>query len=758
MTTEVSVTVGSDVLRFETGRIARQAHGAVLATMGETMVLSAVCAASKANPLQDFFPLTVDYREKSFAAGNIPGNYFRRESRPSEREILICRQTDRPIRPLFPKGFNNEVQVCQTVYSADNIHDPDVIAINAASAALHISKVPFLGPIGAVRVALIGGELQVNPPIAAMEESLLDIVIAGTKEAICMVEGKANEISEDIMLSALEFGHKHIVEICRCIEDLRARVGVEKMTFTPPKKSAEVEAHVNELAAHRLEEVHRIAEKAVREAAMVQLETEIFEILSERYEGDQFEENAPMIKNQFKELERRTMRQQVIATSRRIDGRALDQVRPITIEVGILPRAHGSCLFTRGETQALVTTTLGTSRDEQRIDELIGDVFKRFFLHYNFPPWSVGEVRRISGPGRREIGHGNLAERAIESILPVDSEESAFPYTVRIVSDITESNGSSSMASVCGGSLSLMDAGVPVKSAVAGIAMGMIKEGDEVRILSDILGAEDHLGDMDFKVCGTRNGIAAFQMDVKVSGLSSDIMRRALEQARVGRIHILDKMDECLSQARQELSPLAPRIYTIKIEVDKIREVIGPGGKVVRDIQTKTGADINIEDDGTIHVASSDNEKARMAIEMIQSITAEVEMGKVYRGAVTRITSFGAFVSILGRKEGLVRLPDLALERVNRVEDVAGIGDEIDVKVIEIDHMGRINLSKVEADFELGRIPEEEIAEHRSHQRESRQGREGGRDRERGGFDRGGGRDRGGRDRGGRDRGDSRRR
>lgn len=725
MAEHVSVSIGEDEILFETGRIAKQAHGAVVATMGETIVLSAVCVAAEQRLGQDFLPLTVDYREKSFAAGNIPGNYFRREARPSEREVLVCRLTDRPIRPLFPKGFRYETQVCQTVFSADNIHDPDVLAINAASAALHISKIPFAGPIGAVRVALLDGQLVANPHMDGMEGSQLDVVIAGTKEAICMVEGSAEEIPEQQMVEALEFGHQHIVRICECIDELRNRAGVDKMPFEMPEPDPEVVADVEALVAERLSEALTIAEKVPRQDAVDAIKGELQEKLIEKYGEELFEERLAQVKGQFKELERRIMRDQVVKANRRVDGRGLDEIRPISIEVGVLPRAHGSCLFTRGETQAFVTTTLGTSRDEQRIDQLTGDTFKRFFLHYNFPPWSVGEVRRIMGPGRREIGHGRLAERALEGSLPFEEEpdEQAFPYTLRVVSDITESNGSSSMAAVCGGSLSLMDAGVPTKAAVAGIAMGLIKEGDEVRILSDILGVEDHLGDMDFKVCGTARGITAFQMDVKISGLSSDILRQALEQARQGRLHVLEKMNECLAEPRPDISPYAPRIFTIKIDVEKIREIIGPGGKIVREIQSKTGAEIDIHDDGTINVACADGENAAKAIAMIEEITADVELGKVYRVTVARITSFGAFASILGKKEGLIRLPDLSLERVRRVEDVVGIGDEIDAKVIEIDHMGRINMSKIEADRELGRISDEDIAAHNRHRQDSRSSR-----------------------------------
>ena len=748
-----SVKIGSSELIFETGRIAKQAHGSVLVTCGETMVLSAVTVAPGARPGQDFFPMTVDYREKAYAAGSIPGNFFRREARPSEREILTCRLTDRPMRPLFPKGFMNETQVCQTVLSADNIHDPDVMSINAASAATHISKLPFNGPIGAVRMGLIGGELVVNPPIESMEESDLDLVVAGTREAIIMVEGSAREVPESKMLEALEFAHEQIKRIVQAIEELREKAGVEKMPFTPPELDAEVVSDVETIALDSLKAALSIAGKAEREDATAAAKAQVKERLAEKYGEERNGEVAEDISEAFGALEKRLMRGNVIDTSIRIDGRGLDVVRPISIELGLLPRAHGSALFTRGETQAIVTTTLGTSRDEQRSDELVGDVFSRFFLHYNFPPWSVGETRRIMGPGRREIGHGKLAERALQSVIPPEEDEEGnhFPYTLRIVSEITESNGSSSMASVCGGSLSLMDAGVPTSAPVAGIAMGLIKEGDEVRILTDILGVEDHLGDMDFKVCGTRKGITAFQMDCKIAGVTNEIMRNALDQAKVGRDHILDKMAEAIAEPRSELSKYAPRITTIKIPVDKIRDVIGPGGKVIREIQSATGADINIEDDGTIAVASADSEGAAAAIEMIQNLTAEAEIGAVYHGTVTRLMNFGAFVNIVGSQEGLVHISELALGRVNEVKDVVDIGDEIDVKVIEIDDMGRVNLSKVQADVEMGRVSQEDYDKAKS----SRPPR---RDRGDRGGDRGRRPDRPGRGGGGRGGGDRGRR
>ncbi len=774
MVEQLKVQVGADEMEFETGRIAKQAHGAVICRSGDTMVLSAVCTESTPKPGLGFFPLTVDYREKFYSVGQIPGNFFRREARPSEREILVCRLTDRPLRPLFPKGFLNETQVCQTVLSADNTHNPDVLSINAASAALHISKIPLLEPIGAVRVGYVDGQLVVNPPMADMASSEIDIVMAGTRDAICMVEGKAGEISESLMLEALEFGHQHIRDIVACIEELRARCGVEKMPVTPPAEDAQVTADVESLAAARLEEALRITGKRERHEAVEALKTELREKLAEQYGEERFAECEPLIGEAFDALEKRLLRNLVVNTNRRIDGRVLDEIRPITIEVGVLPRAHGSALFTRGETQALVTTTLGTSRDEQRLDELTGDAFRRFFLHYNFPSWSVGEVRRIMGPGRREVGHGKLAERALQTVLPFEVENNGFdakaeevdpnedfPYTVRIVSDITESNGSSSMATVCGGTLSLMDAGVPIKAPVAGIAMGLIKEGEEVRVLSDILGDEDHLGDMDFKVCGTEKGITAFQMDTKIKGISREVMQQALEQARAGREHILAKMREAMPAPRPEISPYAPRIYTIKIDSEKIREVIGPGGKVVREIQSSTGAEIDIQDDGTIHVAAVDQESAQAAIEMIREITAEVEVGMVHRGMITRIMNFGAFCTLPGNKEGLIHISELAPGRVGEVTDVVDVGDEVDVKVLEVDKMGRINLSKVQADVELGRVAPEEVQPKSSGDRGGRDRDRGGRDRDRGGRDRDRGgrdRDRGGRDRGGQDRGRENRR
>ncbi|HOE67720.1 MAG TPA: polyribonucleotide nucleotidyltransferase [Candidatus Hydrogenedentes bacterium] len=749
MTERLSVQIGDAELSFETGKIARQAHGAVMVTQGETMVLSTTVVAPEAKPGQGFFPLTVDYREKSSSAGRIPGNFFRREGRPTEREVLICRLTDRPLRPLFPKGFVNEVQVFSTVFSADNENDPDVMSINGASAALHISQIPFNGPVGAVRVGMIDGQLVVNPGISQRPDSQLDVVIAGSKDAIMMVEGRAQELSEEVMLQALEFGHKHIKDICACIEALRAKVGVEKMTFAPPAIDPAVVADVEALAKDRLRQALGIAEKITRYETIGNLRKEVETTLLARYGEEAVADRASEINEAYDNLEKKTMREQVVKEGRRIDGRDHDTVRPITIEVGFLPRVHGSCLFTRGETQAIVTTTLGTSRDEQRLDELTGEEFRRFMLHYNFPSWSVGEVRPVRGPGRREIGHGKLAERAIEAVLPFSTatdgtdDDNNFPYTVRVLSDITESNGSSSMATVCGGILSLMDAGVPIKAPVAGIAMGLIKEGDDACVLTDIMGAEDHLGDMDFKVCGTAHGITAFQMDIKIQGITSELMKKALDKARTARLHVLDKMIEALEKPRADISPYAPRIYTIKIDVDKIREVIGPGGKVIREIQAQSGAEIEIEDDGTINVAAVNQENAEKAIDLIRSIVAVPEVGQIYKGAVTRIMNFGAFVSLVGSKEGLVHISQLAPYRVNEVTDVVNVGDEVQVKVVEIDKMGRINLSKVEAERDLGLLSEEDMARM---DEAASQGGHGGSPR---GHDRGRGGDRGG-DRGGR--------
>lgn len=713
MPERVSVVVGSKEITFETGRIAKQAHGAVLCQCGGTMVLSTACFDPNQKPDVDFFPLTVDYREKFYSVGQIPGNFYRREAKPSEREILVSRLTDRPIRPLFPKNFKNEVQVCQTVLSADNVHDPDVLSINAASASLHISPIPFLEPIGAVRVGYIDGNFVVNPEIPQVKNSLLDLVVAGTKDAICMVEGMAKEVSEEIMLSALEFGHEWIKKIVEAIEELRERCGKEKVKVDEIPTDQEIGEEIKNWLSGRVEEALFQPVKQMRRKAVEKLAVDLETLLKEKFGEERVEKFKEYIKDTFEEVVKHTLREKVIKENRRVDGRGLTDIRPIDIEIGILPRAHGSALFTRGETQALVTTTLGTSQDEQKLDELTGDTFSRFFLHYNFPPWSVGEVGKLGAPGRREVGHGKLAERALLSVLPFDPYDPTlvldptvcFPYVIRVVSDITESNGSSSMATVCGGSLSLMDAGVPIKTHVAGIAMGLIKEGEEYRVLTDILGDEDHLGDMDFKVCGTRAGITAFQMDTKIKGVPREVMEKALEQAKEARMFILDKMEAVIAKPRPDISPYAPRIFTIKIDPDKIREVIGPGGKVIREIQLKTNTEITIQTDGTVLIAAEDKESADKAIEMIENITADVEVGKIYHGKVTRVMNFGAIVNLMGNREGMIHISELAPHRVRDINEEVKVGDEVDVKVIEIDKLGRINLSKVQADIELGRIP-----------------------------------------------------
>ncbi len=698
-----------------------------------------------------FLPLSVEYREKSFAAGRIPGNFFRRETRPGDAETLVCRLTDRPLRPLFPEGYCDEVQIFSTVMSADNVNNPDVMSINAASAGVHISEIPFNGPIGAVRVGYIDDKLVVNPAMEDMVDSDLDLVVAGTKDAIMMVEGKAFELPEDLMLEALDFGHGYIKQICAAIEELREKAGVEKIPYEAPTIDADVVSAVEELVAAGYPEVSSKRTKSELYAAMGELKKNVLAAMLEKLGEERFEELKGDIKKAQGDALSGQMRRQVIETNTRIDGRDLNTVRPIDIELGILPRAHGSALFTRGETQAIVTTTLGTSRDEQKVENLSGEEFRRFFLHYNFPSYSVGEVKRIMGPGRREIGHGKLAERALEAVLPFEADEDAadsnseFPYTIRIVSDITESNGSSSMASVCGGTLSLMDAGVPIQAPVAGVAMGLIKEGDEARVLTDILGTEDHLGDMDFKVCGTHEGITAFQMDIKITGITSEIMHRALEQAKEARLHILHVMEDAIAEPREKISAHAPRIHKIKINPEMIRDIIGPGGKIIREIQRQSEAEVNIEDDGSVTIAAVNEANAQMAMNAIQAIVATPEVGEIYEGHVTRIMGFGAFVAIMGGKEGLVHISELAPQHVNDVTDVVNIGDELEVKVIEIDSMGRINLSKVQADVDKGRVNPEDVQER---------GRGGG-GRDGGG---GGGRDRGGRGgrdggRGGRDRG-----
>jgi len=672
-------------LSIETGRVAKQASGSTLVRLGDTVVLTAVVSAPAAEE-RDFFPLTVDYREKSYAAGKIPGGFFKREGRPSEKEILSARLTDRPIRPLFPDGYNDEVQVMIQVLSSDQENDGDILGIIGASAALSISDIPFHNPIGAVRVGRIDGQLIINPLFSQLESSDMNLTIAGTKDHIIMVEGGAQEIAEQDMVAALAFGHEHIKKVVAVIEELVSKVGKPKQDVVKREINTELASAVTDAVTEKINSANRIKDKHGREEAIGAIKKEITESLAER-----FPESEKDIAKIIGDIESAGLRGMILNEGVRADGRGLDNIRDISIETGVLPRTHGSAIFTRGQTQALVVTTLGTKMDEQRIDDLLGESFKSYMLHYNFPSYSVGEVRPIRGPGRREIGHGALAERALDPVIPAEDK---FPYTIRIVSDILESNGSSSMATVCGGSLALMDAGVPIKAPVAGIAMGLVMEGDQSAILTDILGVEDHLGDMDFKVTGTAQGITAFQLDIKIGGLTIELMSKALEKARIARLFVLDKMNQAISQPKAELSPYAPRIITIKIPVDKIGDVIGPGGKMIRSIIEMTGAKIDIEDDGTVTVASVDQSAGEAARDKILSLVEEAEIGKVYIGKVKRIAAFGAFVEILPNVDGLVHISELDNYRVAKVEDVVNLGDEVKVKVIGIDPEGKVRLSR----------------------------------------------------------------
>jgi len=677
--------IGGRNLIIESGRVAQQALGAVTVRYADTVILATVVVSEEPRD-QDWFPLFVEYRQKAYAAGKIPGGFFKREGRPGEKEVLSARLVDRPIRPLFPKGYMNEVQIIISVLSADQENDADILGMIGASTVLCLSGCPFQGPIGAVRMGRLGGEFVVNPTFSKLDDSDLDIVIAGTRESIIMVEGRAKEIPEEILLRAMEASRPILDKVIQIQEDLISACGKPKMSFEIPTPDEELIAEVRELASEEISRINTIAVKEQRQDALAALVNSVIEELLER-----FPEREKEIKEALLELEKADLRQKIIEKEQRIDGRKVDEIRPINCEVSFLPRTHGSALFTRGQTQSLAVTTLGTKMDEQKIDALEGESWKSYMLHYNFPPFSVGEVRPIRGPGRREIGHGALAERAIEPVIPADE---VFPYTIRIVSDILESNGSSSMATVCAGSLSLMDAGVPVKAAVAGVAIGLVKEDDKVVLLSDILGVEDHLGDMDLKATGTRAGITAVQMDLKISGISLELVGQALERARQGRLAILDIMDETISAPRAELSEYAPRILTLQIDPEKIGDVIGPGGKVIRKITEETGAQIDIDDDGTITIACVDSEGGQRALEIIKQLTADVEIGQVYTGKVKKITGFGAFVEILPGKEGLVHISQLERHRVARVEDVVNLGDEIQVKVLEIDDAGKIRLSR----------------------------------------------------------------
>ncbi len=671
---------------FETGRFAKQADGAVMVRYADTMVLATVVGARTPREGIDYFPLQVEFREKTAAAGKIPGGFFKREGRPTEREILTARLIDRPIRPMFPEGYRNEVQIIVTVYSSDRQHDADVLGACAASAALMVSDIPFDGPIAEVRVGRVNGEFIINPTYAQIDESDLDISVAGTADSIVMVEGESREISEKDMLDVLKVAHEAIKTLCAAQVELAKLVKKTKRAIVLPTHPEGLEAAVRQRAAAPLKELARTV--LTKEARSEQTEKVYNEVTTALLE--QYPDQADAIHDIVHELESEAMRSTILEEGKRLDGRNLTQVRPISIEVGVLPRTHGSALFTRGETQSLTSATLGTKMDEQMLDGLHPETSKRFMLHYNFPPFSVGETGRL-GVGRREIGHGNLAERALKAIVPQEGE---FPYTIRIVSDILESNGSSSMATVCAGSLALFDAGVPMSRPVAGIAMGLVKEGEKVAVLTDILGNEDHLGDMDFKVAGTEQGITACQMDIKIKGISFDVMEKALAQAKEGRMHILKIMSEAIAKPRPELSPFAPRLQTLKIPVDLIGAVIGPGGKMIRHITSESGAEINIEDDGTITIAAVEGESAAKAIAMINAITELPEVGKVYHATVKKITDFGAFVEILPGKEGLVHVSQLDVKRVERVEDMLKVGDEIDVKLMMIDSAGKLSLSR----------------------------------------------------------------
>ena len=683
-------------LVLETGKIARQADGAVLATYGETTVLATVVSARAPKAGQDFFPLTVNYQEKSFAAGRIPGGYFKREGRPSEKETLVSRLIDRPMRPLFPEGYRNDTQIVVTVLSHDLENDPDVLAMVAASAALTISGIPFMGPVGAARVGLIKNELKVNPTIDEMKDSTLELVVAGTGDAVLMVESEAKQLSEELMLKAVMAGHAGFQPVIEAIIRLAEKAAKEPREFSVPDMSAVEQAVLAEGEAD-LRDAYAITAKADRYKAIDAAKKKVMAALAPVDGEVKF---APaLLAEAFHSVQAKVVRWNILDKGTRIDGRDLKTVRPIIAEVGVLPRTHGSAIFTRGETQALVVATLGTGEDEQYVDSLEGSYKERFLLHYNFPPYSVGETGRMGSPGRREIGHGKLAWRAIRPMLPTAAE---FPYTVRVVSEITESNGSSSMATVCGTSLALMDAGVPLKGPTAGIAMGLILEGTRFAVLSDILGDEDHLGDMDFKVAGTAEGVTSLQMDIKISGITEEIMKVALDQARDGRLHILGEMSKALTGARSELGEFAPRIETLKIPTDKIREVIGTGGKVIREIVEKTGAKINIEDDGTVKVASSDGNSIRAAINWIKSIANDPEIGLVYEGTVVKVVDFGAFVNFFGSKDGLVHISQLTQGRVNKTSDVVKEGDKVKVKLLGFDERGKVRLSMRSVDQKTG--------------------------------------------------------
>ncbi len=683
-----SFQYGDQTVTLETGEIARQATGAVMVSMGETVILATVVATRKGIEGRDFFPLTVDYQEKTYAAGTIPGGFFRREGRPSENETLVSRLIDRPLRPLFPKGFTNEVQVIITVMSLDPQVDPDIVSLLGASAAMSISGLPFNGPIGAARVGYINGDYVLNPTTSQLAESKLDLVVAGTQSAVLMVESQARELPEDVMLGSVVFGHEQMQTAITTIRELAAEINTPAMQWAPAQKNEAIHAAVEKEGREAIQAAYRVADKQDRYALLDKIREEITDKLTAGDDGDGY--STEEVTAAIAALEKKTVRGRILAGEPRIDGRDTRTVRPITIRTGLLPRTHGSALFTRGETQALVVTTLGTERDAQIIDALQGSRREHFMLHYNFPPYCVGETGRVGSPKRREIGHGKLAKRGISAVMP---DPESFPYTIRVVSEITESNGSSSMASVCGCSLALMDAGVPITSPVAGVAMGLIKEGDRHAVLTDIMGDEDHLGDMDFKVAGTTAGVTALQMDIKIEGITREIMQQALAQANEGRIHILGKMAEAISAPREEMSKFAPRYITIKINPERIRDVIGKGGATIRSITEETGASIDIDDSGNVKIASVDYEAGQEAKRRIELITADVEVGHVYEGRVAKLMDFGAFVTILPGKDGLVHISQICEERVQNVSDKLSEGDHVKVKVLEVDKQGRIRLS-----------------------------------------------------------------
>jgi len=691
------IEVSGRILSIESGRWARQAGGAAVVRYGESVVLVTACLSENPRPGIDFLPLVVDYVEKTSAVGKIPGGFFKREGRLSEYEILTSRMIDRPIRPLFPKGFYNEIQIVATVLSADKENDTGILAMIGASAALSISEIPFAGPIAGARVGRIDGKMVVNPVLPDFERSDLNIFVAGSRDAILMVEGEANEVSEEEALDAILFAHRSLVPILDLQERMAREIGKEKRVFEKKALPEEDLRKIASIAEAPFAEAYAIREKQDRRKRI----EAIGESVRAAFTDEERSEKGALISDALKNLEKKYVRGTILRERKRIDGRGLKDVRNISCEVGVLPRTHGSAVFTRGETQALVMATLGTSQDEQRIDSIMGDTTKAFMLHYNFPPFSVGEVKMLRGPGRREVGHGALAERAVSKVLPKNVD---FPYTVRVVSEVLESNGSSSMATVCGASLAMMDAGVPTSGAVSGIAMGLIKEGNDVAVLSDILGDEDHLGDMDFKVAGTKNGVTAIQMDIQIGGVSREIMLSALQQAREGRLHILEKMNAVIDVHRADLSPYAPRIYVMMVKTDKIREIIGPGGKIIRGIQEQTGVKIDIDDDGTVKIAAVNADSARAAISIIEGITQTAEVGKVYEGRVRKIMDFGAFVELFPGTDGLLHVSQISKHRVN-VADCFKEGDEVTVRVLEVDRDGKIRLSHKEFEEE-GRFPE----------------------------------------------------